>query len=118
MVNETQSTLSLTINGQPVELFMSYGMLTSLAKSIPSLDVIPAIIADNDSRDAFLDVLLSKRDKNGVVLEARKASECEISIEDVEKALVWAQDHLMDFFLRGLQRAQALSERIRKAQEA
>ena len=113
-----ESRISVTVLGVNQEVFMSYGLLTELARSIPSIDVLPAIVGDNDLRDAFLKTLLAKRETSGRVIESKLVTELNLSIEDAERLIEWGQEHLLDFFLRRLKKAQEQVSRIQTSLEA
>jgi acetolactate synthase small subunit len=108
------STLTVTIDGEDREIFMSYGLLTQLARILPSLDHVALVGVDHELRDSFLAALLAKRTKAGKVTEEVSFDEVEISLEDVETLITWGQEHLLDFFLRAMRRSTDLVERRQK----
>jgi len=109
----SESTLSVNIDGKPVELFMSYGLLTELARTAPHIDALPSLDLDNDLRDRFLSTLIAERTKTGKVITPREIAEVDISIPDVELALDWGKEHLVDFFLRRVGKAHESGGKIR-----
>lgn len=110
--------ITVTVNEAPHEVFMSYGLLTELARHVPSLDMIPAIVADHDARDAFITSLLAKRSASGRIIEAVEFDNTNVSLTDIESLMDWSQEHLLNFFLRRAQKAQVQNEMIQKALEA
>ncbi|MDR3436435.1 hypothetical protein [Telmatospirillum sp.] len=105
-------TLSIEIDGAPVDLFMSYGLLTELSRSVPGLDSVPALDLDNDVRDDFISVLIAERTKSGKTIGKRLLADVDISIADIERLLDWGKDHLLGFFLRRAEKAQAHGKQI------
>jgi hypothetical protein len=107
--------ITVTVNEAPHEVFMSYGLLTELARHVPSLDMIPAIVADHTARDAFIGSLLAKRSPSGRLIEAVEFDSVSVSLDDIETLMDWSQEHLLNFFLRRAQKAQAQNAMIEKA---
>lgn len=112
MLGKPNPTISVTINGQVQNLFMSYGLLTELARVVPTIDHITALVADNDMRDSFIETMLAQRDQNGVVVAPRSVHSTNISLDDVEALFEWGQAHLLGFFLRALGRSKQMQAQI------
>jgi hypothetical protein len=108
----SDETLSVIVDGAPVDLFMSYGLLTELARTVSSIDAIASLDLDNDTRDAFLGSVLADRTKSGKVKTKRALDELDISLEDVERTLNWGKEHLLGFFLRRVENAQGHAAKI------
>ena len=93
---------------------MSYGLVRSLSKILPSLDHIPALMLNDELRDKVLVALLSDRSNTGKVTKEADLDESDIAVEEVERVIAWAQEHLLDFFLRSAKNAQTLLGRQEK----
>lgn len=115
LADEVPTNLSVTIDDNPVEVFMSYGLLTELINSIPTMDDIQSLGLDSDKRDAFLSALIAERDKSGKKTGGRNLADVNISIKDVESLLKWGQKSLLDFFLRRFQEAKEYQMAIQAA---
>jgi len=112
MLAKPETSIMVTVNGQAQNLFMSYGLLTELARVVPTIDHITALVADNDMRDKFIETLLAQRDQNGVVVAPRSVHSVNISLDDVESLFAWGQAHLLGFFLRALGRSKQMQDQI------
>ena len=100
------STLTVKIDGEDRDLFMSYGLLTALSKKLPTADAVGAIPHDPELRDVTLLVALAERSKTGKITKALDSIEdIDISMEDVERVLDWVMEHLTGFFVRGLEKS-------------
>ena len=108
----TDTSLSVTIDGTPVDLFMSYGLLTELSRTVPNLDAIPGLDLNHDVRDAFLGAIFAERSKSGKIKTKRAVEDLDISIDDIERTLNWGKEHLMGFFLRRVENAQGHATKI------
>ena len=96
------------------EIFMSYGLLTELARLIPDLDNIPGLVLDSEVRDQLLTTLLIKRDEKGRPAKDAQVNLSDLTIEQSEELIDWAQTNLLDFFLRRAQKAMEQTKRIQE----
>lgn len=99
--------LTVTIDGQPVELFMSFGLLNILTMHLSEVDQVVQIGMNYDLRTAMVNEVLVPRNGTGRVLKegepgyvVRNLDDSNISIEDVEAIIDWASDHILNFFVR------------------
>jgi hypothetical protein len=65
---------------------------------------------DQDLREAVIIELLSPRDKTGKITEAIDLNMLEVDTDALVELINWAQEHVLDFFLKGLERSKALQD--------
>lgn len=102
-------TITVNLNGEDREIFMSFGLLNELTKIVADPSRLGAINLDPELREEFLISLLSKRKKSGKIEEVVDFDDMEISIEDIEKVISWAQEHVMSFFVRSFRNIQQVT---------
>lgn len=111
----TMSTISdkltIKINDEERELFMSFGLLNELTKIVVDPSRVGAVNLDPELRESFLTALFAKRKKSGKVEEDIDYDDIDISVEDVESALSWAQEHVLSFFVRSFRNIQTVTEK-------
>lgn len=104
-------TITIKQNDEDRELFMSFGLLNELTRIIGDPSRVTQVALDPALRDEFLTALFAKRKKSGKIEEAADIEDLDISYEDVEKALTWAQEHVMSFFVRSFRQIKAVTEK-------
>lgn len=103
-MSELSPTCSITIDGTEVEVFMSFALLNAVSRHVGDPDNIPLIMINPDLREMVLSEVLAVRDPKGKVIQSRAIDEIQISLDDVEKLLDFASEHVMDFMIRVLER--------------
>lgn len=98
-------TLDVTINGEPVELLMSWGLLNELVPLVRDLVNVGLIAIDTELRYGVMNCVLAKRDEKGKILEALDMYNLNIKVKDVQAIVMWVQEHLLDFFLGAIESA-------------
>ena len=95
--------LSIKVNGEDREIFMSYGLLNALTVIVGSAEVAPMIAINAELREDVLKAVLAERKATGkIIKEVPDIEDVDISIEDVEKLLDWVTENVMSFFVRSL----------------
>lgn len=102
---------TIKIDGKERDVKMTFGLLNTLCRRVGDIDGASQITMDQELRDAVLVELLSDRDKAGKITEEINLAELDVSIDDMVELLDWAGNHVLDFFLKGLERAKALQDR-------
>lgn len=107
----TSDNFTIKIGDEERDIKMSFGLLNILCRRAGDLDGAAMINMDQSLREAVITELLSARDEKGKI-----KSEVDIMFLDVEPSAVielldWAGNHVMDFFLKGLERTKALQDR-------
>lgn len=97
-----------TVSGELVELFMSFGMLNTLAVPIKSFDNLIEVDSEPDLRSFILHICLDKRDAKGRVTE--EFDVFSISMSEAEAILSWVKEHLTDFFITRLKSKLAIQK--------
>lgn len=91
----------------PRRIFMSFGMLSRVAAHMGSVDQAPTIATDRDMQESVIKELMTIRDKRGDATSAPTSlEECGLSLADAERLLDWASGHVVNFFLRAVEKAQ------------
>ena len=102
---------TIKIDGKERDVKMTFGLLNALCRAVGDIDGATQMTMDQNLRDAVLVELLSERDKAGKITSNINLAEMEVSIDDVVDLLDWAGNHVLDFFLKGLERAKSLQDR-------
>jgi hypothetical protein len=103
MSNQTADRITVTVAGQPREIFMSFGILNALCAAVANVEQVGLILLDPTLRLGVLEVLLSPRDDKGKITEKFDLERDEMSSADAEIVLEWAGDHVLDFFMRAVE---------------
>ena len=102
---------TIKIDGKERDVKMTFGLLNALCRAVGDIDGATQMTMDQNLRDAVLVELLSERDKAGKITSNINLAEMDVSIDDVVDLLDWAGNHVLDFFLKGLERAKSLQDR-------
>ena len=95
--------LSITRDGQPRELFMSFGLLHELLAVVGDIVEISAIAVNAPLRDAVLTSVLAERNEKGVIQGELNLFVMEIPRSDIQVILSWVAGHVLDFFLTAIE---------------
>ena len=109
-VSKLKPSIVVKINGDDREIMMTYGLLNACSRLVTNPDQIAQLAVDPDLRDNLLKVLLAKRTLSGKVEHEFVLDETEMSVDTVLELVDWASSHLLDFFLKALQRAKSLTD--------
>lgn len=109
------STITITVNGAPREIFMSYALLRNLTSSVESVEQVPSLFNDPNKLDNFLNQIVAERDIKGNVLTEGSEFTGGLSLDDAEALLEWGQEHVLSFFARRILKAQAQVVEMNKA---
>jgi len=102
---------TIQVGGEDHDIKMSFGLLNNLCRKAGDIDGAAMVALDQDLRDAFLVELLSPRDPRGKIKEPIEPFELDVEVQSVLDLIDWAGNHVMDFFLKGLERTKALQDR-------
>ena len=102
---------TIKVNGKEQDVKMTFGLLNNLCRKVGDIDGAATIMMDQVLREGVLVELLSPRDRTGKITEEIDLNTLEIDMDAVVELLDWAQEHVLDFFLKGLERAKALQDR-------
>lgn len=95
--------LTVKFRGEDRILFASYLRLNSWLRVVGNAGNIPNILVDPDLSENILRVALAEKGGAGEMFSFELV-EGDVSNEDADRILFWAQDHLTDFFMRRLQK--------------
>ncbi len=87
------------------ELFMSFGLLHELLAEIGDLVRVGLIAVDPDLRSRVLHLVLSERDKRGVITEPVNLFDLSLATADVHRIINWVAEHTLGFFLDAIENA-------------
>ncbi len=109
------TSITVTVNGEKKEIFMSFALLNRLSYLIGGPDQIPVAVQDPDLREALLKEMLTERSKSGKILHAEgtlaNMEDLDVSMEDIHNLLDFCSEHVLDFTLAGLEKSKALQFR-------
>ena len=98
----------ITINGEVVEVFMSYGMINQLAQGIGDAETTATLHSSAIARNFILQMLLSKRSDDGQITEEINVRTLDADVDEINDLLQWAGQHLYNFFLKAMERVIAM----------
>lgn len=105
------SSLYIKVDGQDREIFMSFGLLNQLTHIIGDMQNVGFVHVVPEVRAQVLNELLAERTKGGKVTKIVPHDEAEVSLEDVQKLLDFAVEHMLDFTLRATENLVALQKK-------
>lgn len=107
-------TITFLDDDTPKTLLMSFGLLNRLAAYIHEPQQIPNIYLVPEIADVFLFESLVDRDKDGNPLEKFNADlfGAKLHHAQAEKLLEWCEGHLTAFFIKRLQAAVRVQEKM------
>jgi hypothetical protein len=104
-------TFDIVVNGSEKQVKMTFGMLNILCRAVGDVDSAASVNFDPVLRQVFLVELLSARDVKGKITEPFDLDTADMDIGQAGELIAWAGDHVLDFFLKGLEKTKALQER-------
>lgn len=113
-------TLSVTKDGKPCSLFMSFGLLNQLTRLMGDIDQLPMLAVDPVLQEKVLVEIFTERDARGNPTNIPSLYEVNVSIEDIDLILNFVGDHIANFFMVAAERSQkrvlALHEKLLESQ--
>ncbi|AKU43547.1 tape-measure chaperone [Caulobacter phage Seuss] len=94
--------LTITHNGEPRELFMSYLRKNSILRFVDNPTQIVWLSSEPDLIENVMRIMLSPKAGAGGMFE-HELTEEEVSEDDVQRIMNWVQDHLTYFFMKRFQ---------------
>lgn len=104
-------TFDIVVNGSEKQIKMTFGLLNILCRAVGDVDAAASVNFDPVLRQAFLVEMLSERDPKGKIKQPVDLDTLEIDIDAAGDLIAWAGDHVLDFFLKGLEKTKALQDR-------
>jgi hypothetical protein len=104
-------TLTVTIDGKKRELFMPFALLNQLVKIIKDPQNVGLILIHPELREEILTEVLAERTQTGKLISPASLEDTAISLEDINEVLDWVSQHILDFTIAGLQKANNLKSR-------
>lgn len=112
------SNFTTTVNGEEVELFMSFARLNRICAVVGDAEQVARIFSDPTMQMNIMTVLLAPKD---VKFEEFRLDDYEIDPSEIPDILHWVSEHLLDFFLtaleKGMEMGQKNSPRLQKLAE-
>lgn len=117
-MSETETTkstkpsdyLTITVNKEPVELFMSGGLVRRLAPYVGALEQFSLIYSDVFIQTDLIVEALRPKSKRGEDIGRYTIDDFDISQEDTNKLVSWIVEHVLHFFADSVASAQILAE--------
>lgn len=111
------ASITVTVDGAPREIFMSFNNLHRLTYLIGDISALQEVMMNHDVQMAIVLDLVKERDDKGAPIKEYTADSLRISIDDTLELLDFAQEHILDFFMRAAQKATRLTERAKRGVE-
>lgn len=110
---QASDKLSVTVNGTDYTLFMSYSVLNRLTRLAGNLEDFNGMFVDPEVQEQVVFECVKRKCKPADAKMADLSLEdFEIGVEDADKIVTWAGDHVVDFFLKAFNNAQNASKRM------
>lgn len=110
-----ENRLSVTVNGDKVDLLMSFGLLDKLLKIFTDFKPAENAAFDSDQRVEVIRTSLKRRGECGYTgftgSRDYDPDVDSISMKDVNAIFAWVLDHVTDFFLSQGETAKAVMEK-------
>ncbi len=103
--NVVSPILTITVDGNPREIFMSFALLNRVCYLMGDSTQVPLILQDPELREAVLIEALAERDSKGKVLKRYQMDEISVSFEDIQNLLEFVSEHVVDFTVAAVERA-------------
>lgn len=102
------------LGGSELTLFMSFGLLNKLSAMVGDLNNLPDLYLVPELQDTIIYEILVPRDEAGKALQDYKLYQFsdELSTEEGSRLIEWCEAHLTSFFLKRLQAAQHLQQKL------
>lgn len=116
-----ETTITVKLGSSEREIFMSFGLLQTLAKMVgpvTNIEVIPLIMIDPEKAEEFLVEVLAERTPSGKVTSKPELLDHEISPEDVDRVIEWMVGHLLHFFIQKLMNLAKVQKSLEGAKAA
>lgn len=98
--NTPSKTITIKVDNNDRELFMSYGLLNELLRLIPDTNLIALVYTDPDIRNKIIEQVLADRSPTGKITTMRPFDMYIVEQEAVEEMLEWVVEHVTAFFIR------------------
>lgn len=117
-IEKPEDVYTVRVDGNPVEVFMSGGLVRQLAPLVGTFEDIGQAFGDPELQNALVIAALTKRSPRGVKLEEKDASAYDISLEEFDKFISWIMEHILYFFVKSMQSATKVVEKSTPLMEA
>lgn len=113
--------LRIDINGEPVRLKMSYGLLSSLAAMVDSPENVAMLgMSPRLCRDLCLVAVVPRDEEGDPTMKTDREIDAildQLTTEDGQAVTDWVQEHLIDFFMRGVSSTQTALKSLSLAED-
>ena len=99
------SSFKLQNGNEVVHITMTFGLLNTLCVLVGEIEPASLMVMDHNLRKEVLIEMLSERDEQGEIIQPYNYFALKAESEHVADLISWAQDHVLDFFMRESQRA-------------
>lgn len=94
--------ITITHNGEPRELFMSWLRKNSILRFVDNPTQIIWLSSEPDLIENVMRIMLAPKAGAGGMFE-HELTEEEVNEDDVQRVMAWVQDHLTYFFMKRFQ---------------
>lgn len=108
--------ITVVVNGENKEVFMSGGLIRELSPIVGGLEDFAGAFVDTEVQKVLLIEVLKPRNPRGNPSENKEygLDDFSMSLEECDKLLNWVMDHVLHFFVNSLTSAKSLAERNQK----
>lgn len=97
--------IEVTVDGQPRQILISFALVNRVCYLMGDASQIPMILQDAELREAILVEAFAERDAKGKVINRKGIDEMEVSFDDIQNVLELVSEHVADFTMAAVERA-------------
>ncbi|MGH6957625.1 MAG: hypothetical protein ACREEW_13250 [Caulobacteraceae bacterium] len=101
-IDRPSDRLTIHYKGEPRDLFMSYQRLNSVLRVVGHASNLPNLMVDPDVGEGIIRVMVAAKGSPEGMFDV-ELEEGDLSMDDFDKILMWARDHVTSFFVKRLQ---------------
>jgi hypothetical protein len=103
VADKLDDRLTVTIDGEDKEIFMSFGLLSELANITQSAEGVAEMDLNPNVAMLVIDTCLAPRNARGKITD-KDFTAPQMDADTAEKILKFAGEHTLGFFIKGLKR--------------
>lgn len=114
MADPISKTFLLNVDGTDRKIFMSFGLLNTLAGYFETPNQIEEALLNSNVRASILVEALSERQEDGRIKKPMALDSADIDSEQVFDFFDWVASHIEDFFMLALKRANQRMQKTKR----
>ncbi len=104
-------TIVVKVNKEPREIFMSSGLLRNIILLSGDISEFQQVYMDFALQNSIMIEMLRPRTEHGNAITEPSIDDFEMSVEDGNRLIDWAVEHILNFFVDTTQRAMLVAQK-------